>query len=604
MTDPSSLGFVERVRNEADAESRAVVAELLALVPAELRARAEQVARILAALDLGVPTELGIFLDGDQSGVTVRPPVAPVTAPPAPVDTAPPAPTPEPEPPAPPEPTDAELSLAILSAAPHLEPRLRAVSVGAAVGIRPSHAKRLLENLAVRENKVVKHGDGAEAYYTLPGIDAALALDDRKPDDDGAAKPAATPDAERAPHAKDDTTSDDVPEELRKYPAAKRGGPLPQRIETARLNQRVHEYVLAAGGPVNAPETAKALDVSSLTATRHLGDLAIAGFLALAGDTRANAPLFIVGDGTPMPTEWPPDLGDMPAGQGECDTTSITIAMQQQAIVAAAEQLGKPFVIAEFEPLVPYPKSRTKSYLDMLADQGKYIKRTGKMRRAKGQDKGRTAVEYKAVRSGDRGASAKAGEKKAGATATEAADAPASGGLTRQQLLNSVRIAMQKRSGTDFASTDIRDDVNKAHNANVSTQTITGILDLLVEQGGGEGLRSTNDGMLRRYHYDRPDDPGPAARMDQRRRATSPDRGTSAPVAHTGRGPRSSHPDVQALLDAARKIVGPQNITSSGGHWAISCPNGARVLISSTPSNPRSVATDRARLRRIGELAV
>lgn len=99
--------------------------------------------------------------------------------------------------------------------------------------------------------------------------------------------------------------------------------------------------------------------------------------------------------------------------------------------------------------------------------------------------------------------------------------------------------------------------------------------------------------------YQRPTDPGAAALMDMAR--TPEERlaevqGRGETVAGTGRGFRAASKEVQALVDAAIRLGGKPSM--SGGHIKITAPNGQSVNISSTP-NPRALANDRTRLRRL-----
>lgn len=70
------------------------------------------------------------------------------------------------------------------------------------------------------------------------------------------------------------------------------------------------------------------------------------------------------------------------------------------------------------------------------------------------------------------------------------------------------------------------------------------------------------------------------------------------PVAGTGRPKQAGNQAVNELIAAARR-AGARVEPSGSGHWAVFCPNG-RVLIPSTPSNPRSLLTAKSRLRTAG----
>lgn len=87
-------GFAERIQREAGEEAAAVVADL-----AKVRFRADQVARVLRALDLPLPDEIGMLLVRAPAERPTRPVVA-IKAPPAPAPvSAEPAPSREESPP-------------------------------------------------------------------------------------------------------------------------------------------------------------------------------------------------------------------------------------------------------------------------------------------------------------------------------------------------------------------------------------------------------------------------------------------------------------------------------------------------------------------------
>lgn len=91
--------------------------------------------------------------------------------------------------------------------------------------------------------------------------------------------------------------------------------------------------------------------------------------------------------------------------------------------------------------------------------------------------------------------------------------------------------------------------------------------------------------------------PAPKDNRDDGKRAS---RGGGSGVAGTGKGMRSANKDVQDLINAAKR-AGANVIHEASGHFAVTIPgSGKRVLISSTPSNPRTVLNDRSRLRRAG----
>lgn len=112
-----------------------------------------------------------------------------------------------------------------------------------------------------------------------------------------------------------------------------------------------------------------------------------------------------------------------------------------------------------------------------------------------------------------------------------------------------------------------------------------------------KGMVAMEDGKL---VYQRPTDPGAAARLDMTR--TPEERlaeveGRGETIAGTGRGFRAANKDVQALVDAAVRAGG--KASGSGGHIKITAPDGRSVNIASTPASPRQIANDRTRLRRL-----
>lgn len=488
------MGFVERIQREADVEATAVVAELLELIPSELRDRAGAVASVLDALSLPVPQEL-LFLVPREGPLPVRPAeVAPVpdeviaeramregaareeqaarVAEIAAREAAAERVATEVE-------EDRTVKRRILGMVEPGTP-IKAPEIAQALDVAPPRVKRLLEEL-VHHDRLVKAGEGVAATYELPG---------------------AAPTPKPAPPVTE--------------PKPPKGAPAPP---TSGPGGRYEVHHGRIGGRATA-QRAAAKDKTSRGILNYVGDHPGADLMSIVKGVDLN-------------------------------------------------------------------QSGVSKYLRMLGDEGKVV-RTGTPG-AKGS--GYKLAEGVEPPDGP----LLTGDEEAAAAEPEPAEKPAP---TRQEALNAVRGAMQKLSGTDFVADDVHRMVTESQpDFEIPVSMVMTILDLLVEQGA---LQRTDGG----YHYDRPDDPGAAARIDQKRRGARAERGTSLPVAHTGRGPRSGNPDVQALLNAVTRIVGPENVSQSGGHWAIKCPNGQRVLISSTPSSPRSVATDKARLRRLGELAI
>lgn len=104
---------------------------------------------------------------------------------------------------------------------------------------------------------------------------------------------------------------------------------------------------------------------------------------------------------------------------------------------------------------------------------------------------------------------------------------------------------------------------------------------------------------LELYAYVKPQGPGAAAELDRRRPAEGSVTHGSVPVAGTGKPMKVSHSEVAKLVRDAES-AGCVVTHASNGHFAVKTPDGKRLVISATPSNPRSVLNDRARLRKAG----
>jgi hypothetical protein len=127
----------------------------------------------------------------------------------------------------------------------------------------------------------------------------------------------------------------------------------------------------------------------------------------------------------------------------------------------------------------------------------------------------------------------------------------------------------------------------------------TDCLEALVRRGSLEDKSPSSD--MRLFQYTgKPKDPGKAATLDAARRKDEGNGVAREAVPGTGAGARSSNKDVQDLINAAKK-AGANVTHEASGHFAVSVPgSGKRILISATPSSPRSILNDRARLRRAG----
>lgn len=133
----------------------------------------------------------------------------------------------------------------------------------------------------------------------------------------------------------------------------------------------------------------------------------------------------------------------------------------------------------------------------------------------------------------------------------------------------------------------------------LSQAVVLEALEALVKRGSIQDDSPSADMRLFKY-AGQPKQPGKAAEMDRSRRPTE----TQAPVQRGGQAKtaqvRANNKDVQDLINAAQR-AGASVKHEASGHFAVTIPgSGKRILISSTPSNPRSVLNDRARLRRAG----
>jgi hypothetical protein len=123
-------------------------------------------------------------------------------------------------------------------------------------------------------------------------------------------------------------------------------------------------------------------------------------------------------------------------------------------------------------------------------------------------------------------------------------------------------------------------------------------LEALVRRGIANDQSPSADMRLFAYAGKPQGSPRPTA--SQRDGKDSPSRGGGSGVAGTGKGTKSANKDVQDLINAAKR-AGARVVHEASGHFAVTIPHsGKRVLISSTPSNPRTVLNDRSRLRRAG----
>jgi DNA-binding Lrp family transcriptional regulator len=132
------------------------------------------------------------------------------------------------------------------------------------------------------------------------------------------------------------------------------------------------------------------------------------------------------------------------------------------------------------------------------------------------------------------------------------------------------------------------------------TEATLGALEALVRRGSLKDVSPSED--MRLFTYaGAPKGPGRAAEL-QRGNGEHEEEAVSrfSGGGSSGSKVKAPHKDVQDLINAAQR-AGARVKHEASGHFAVTLPgSGKRILISSTPSNPRSVLNDRARLRRAG----
>lgn len=605
--------FVDRIRREAEAEAEDVVTRF-----SELWARATQVAEVLRALGLPVPEALASVV-----GATWEPPTPPATR--APATVAPPVPSEESVPVEPSRPTPPE-QLArgvqdqisrVRKAVEHRSGEFQSPIIAMTTGMKGSLVSSILDILVTdgllertEGGYVVKAPAEAPVEVATPTPTPTPKPAPPKP---AAAKPAA---AKPAPKT-----------------AGKMGRPRPEGklLDKGRyqFEADIERVLRGMGKDITETSLAKELYITPSTAARVIRIFSDKGVLVVQEFPDGSGPITwavagVVEDAfARLPVPEGITWQELPVWKNAKfpGVSHMIPARQQAAIIALLQQ--KRLVKAEIAKELDLPDTRTGTYLAELREAGLIVS-TGNRRRARFQDKGRYSEEYMARVAGKEGAPAVApppvpppvppegplpeavGEGAAPASRASSAEVPVGreGVPGDQQLLNTLRRVMSRLEGEQFSAARMKQELDTALRTNLAPSRVTRLLEALVSSGS---ILAANSGVNRRYRYDRPTVPGAAASFDAQRRTTDApaagNGGGGAPVAGTGRGPKSPNKDVQDLLNAVVRIVGAENVSQSGGgHWAISCPNGERILISGTPSNPRSVFNDRARLRRKGGL--
>lgn len=306
----------------------------------------------------------------------------------------------------------------------------------------------------------------------------------------------------------------------------------------------------------------------------------------------------------PPGQEFPEHLAKMPAAQGRGPLSPRLVAAKKQRQVLDALAAQKNAVAGEIAREVEgIPVARVSDYLRMMEDCG-LVRRTGRNRHdpvklaeahREGRHPGKASVEYVAVQE-----SAEPGLSERPASESSSVDA---GAERAAELERSAAVAVRDfavSAGDAFSPRQVMEETG-LEESDVRTE----LTDLL--RRGVIAFVGMDD--LELYEYRKPDGPGAAADLDAKRRergvfvgGTGSSSG-GAPVAGTGGKVRAANPDVQKLIDAARQ-QGCKISHAPNGHFEVRAPNGARLLISSTPSNPRTILNDRARLRREGKVNV
>lgn len=378
-------------------------------------------------------------------------------------------------------------------------------------------------------------------------------------------------------------------------PAAAKGGPVPQRIATARNQKDILDSVEA--NPRTAIELAKDLHLSTHVVGEAMRELWEAGLIQLTGEQRKNAPVYEIGDGIPNPREVPAEFADMPAAASDAPlAVKITQAMQQRRVADAAAAHGVTFVISEFEGYFPdWPRSRTQAHLNELAEDGRFVKRTGNFRHPKGtsagEGRGRTSVEY--VFSGDE------------------VEVPVTRKAEPEPAAEEPEPAPTVERGPDSPSeAEVRDVVLKHRDEKLTRPflaTRLGVdsndpilimrLDSLERRGTlTKSLEQVGQSRIFIYEYASPEGGAPAVRP---RSAEAPGRAQGgAPVPGTGKAPVVTDADVRKLVKDAQ-AAGATVQSSGGGHLKVSWDGQSRT-IASTPGSRRTVLNDRTLLRQAG----
>jgi len=273
----------------------------------------------------------------------------------------------------------------------------------------------------------------------------------------------------------------------------------------------------------------------------------------------------------------PSELAEMPAAKrGGPLAQRITAARRQLALLRAVERAS-----ARGRTVVPSEAARIMGGTDpawarvnlvALAEAG-VIQRTGNMRRAYGEQGGRTAIEFAVLPSRTPAPKEEEDEGKL---------APEDASKLRDYVVS------QRRGFTPAGA---------AKATELSEDSVRAALPAMIRRGI---IRFVGMDGLDLYEYVPPRDPGAAARLQHgggngNGAATN----GSAPVPGTGRGLRAGRAMVNDLLRRARKAGGEVQ-TQGNGHFVVINPqNKQRVRVASSPEGSSMKKSERE-LRAIG----
>jgi hypothetical protein len=290
----------------------------------------------------------------------------------------------------------------------------------------------------------------------------------------------------------------------------------------------------------------------------------------------------------PAPTDMPSELVAMPAASRGGPLAPRIASARDQLKVYNAVARG-PSVSGEVAKTAGLPTTRVTAYMRELEEAG-LLRRTGIERRGRDQTLGRPGFEFEVARPAD--APAAPAPEPTPEPEPEPEPEPAGPAPADEPKLEAVRDAVARWNGPITPGA-----VAIKHEWDVGV-----VIERLAELARRGILRDEGVEGAPVYVYVPPDGPGRAHSVQ---RASAPADAPAAPngkgatVAGTGRGQKVSNADVRELVEAAKKD-GCTAVLAPNGHWRITTRDGRKLLISNSPKSARTVANDRARLRRIG----